>query len=238
MKTAIWKSLVVLAIAGAGLAAAAGCRAEAARWEKRQWAVARLRGLVTVPLGENAVRGWNECDSDWFDYLDFRSEIGVNVAPGVMASFEYVFARKYGVEIGFVYWYHIIDLFFETEGLEATVEGSPNFIMPTIGANYHFVTDEKKDIYAGAMCTLGVLATGFFTDIDVSKDVALGVTVGMDYCVKGPWSVGGNLMYVDFGEIDFSVLPEGLEGFVCDNGLFGLGHLNVCTATFGVGYRF
>jgi outer membrane protein W len=110
--------------------------------------------------------------------------------------------------------------------------------MPTLGANYHFLTDGKKDLYGGALCALGVIATGFATDIEVSKDVALGLTFGMDYYVRESWSFGGAVKYVDFGELEFSVLPPGVEGIVCDNGLFGLGRMNVVSLTFGIGYRF
>jgi opacity protein-like surface antigen len=110
--------------------------------------------------------------------------------------------------------------------------------MPTIGANYHFLTDEKKDLYAGGLCCLGAIATGVGPDIEISKDVALGLNLGMDYYLEGSWSVGATLKYIDFGEIDFSLLPPWLEGVICNNGLFGLGHLNNLSITMGVGYKF
>ena len=237
MKTALRNCLVALLAGGMSLGPLASVgRAAEPGAPKERWAVARLQGMLTVPLGGNSVKGWNDCNSGWFDYLDFYSEIGVNSSAGVLASFEYVVARRYGFEVGFVYWHDIVDLAFETEGF--TVAGSPNFIMPTLGVNYHFRTDETKDIYAGALCALGVVATGFFTDIEVSKDVALGLNAGADFRVRGAWYLGGSVKYVDFGEINFSVLPPGMEGFICDNGIFGLGRMNVVTATCGAGYRF
>lgn len=213
-----------------------GARAESSYEVPSRWAVARLQGLMTFPLGGNNVAAWNDCGSGLLEYVDFASSIDTRTSGGVLGSFEYVFKRRYGVEIGLTYWRQIMNLWAEAAGY--TLEGFPNFIMPTFGANYHFLTDEKKDIYGGALCTLGVIATGSGSDIDVSKDVALGVTFGVDYCVKGSWSVGGAAKYIDFGEIDFSLFPEGVQGFLCDNGLFGLGHLNVVSLTVGIGYRF
>ncbi len=201
-----------------------------------RWAVARLQGLMTIPLGGNNVAAWNDCGSGLLGGISFESSIDTRTSGGVLGSFEYVFKRKYGVEIGLTYWRQILTLWAEAAGY--TVEGFPNFIMPTFGANYHFLTDEKMDLYGGALCTLGVIATGSGSDIDVSKDVALGLSFGMDYYVKDSWSVGAAAKYIDFGEIDFSLFPEGVQGFLCDNGLFGLGHLNVVSLTVGIGYRF
>ena len=212
------------------------CTALAGKPGRSHWGKLRLQGVIILPLGDNHVEAWNDCDSGWFDLLDFNSEINVDATGGFLASFEYVVKRRYGLEASLVYWYEFVALKFETE--DFTVEGSPNFIMPTIGANYHFLVDERKDVYAGGLCCLGVIATGLGTDIEVSKDIALGLNLGMDYYVKESWSVGGSIKYIDFGEIDFSLLPSGLEGIVCDNGLFGLGHLNNVSMTVGVGYRF
>ncbi len=204
--------------------------------QRSHWGKLRLQGVFILPLGENHVEAWNECDSGWLDLLNFSSSIDVNTTGGFLASFEYVVKSRYGLEVSLVYWYEFVGLRFETE--DVTVEGSPNFIMPTIGVNYHVLVDEKKDIYTGGLCCLGVIATGLGTDIEVSKDIALGLNLGMDYYVKESWSVGGSVKYIDFGEIDFSLLPAGLEGIVCNNGLFGLGHLNNISVTLGVGYRF
>jgi outer membrane protein W len=231
------KRLLLLLIAATLVAAfPREARAETGYETPSRWAVARLQGLMTFPLGENNVAAWNDCGSGWLGSLGFDSSIDTRTSGGVLASFEYVFKRKYGVEIGLTYWRQIMTLWAEAAGY--TVEGFPNFIMPTVGANYHFLTDGKKDIYGGALCTLGVIATGSGSNIDVSKDIALGVTFGVDYYVKGSWSVGGAAKYIDFGEIDFSLFPEGVQGFLCDNGLFGLGHLNVVSLTVGIGYRF
>ena len=60
----------------------------------------------------------------------------------------------------------------------------------------------------------------------------------MDYYLGESWSLGGSLKYLDFGEVAFSVLPPGVDGLVCDNGLFGIGHLNFVSLNFGIGYRF
>jgi outer membrane protein W len=214
---------------GAGAAAAGD-------FPPSRWAVARFQGLVTFPLGENNVAAWNDCGSGWLGSVGFESSIDTHISGGCLANFEYVLKHRYGLEVGFTYWHEILTLWAEAAGY--TVEGAPNFIMPTLGANYHFLTDEKKDIYGGALCALGVIATGSGSDIDVSKDVALGLSLGMDYYVKGSWSVGATAKYIDFGEIDFSLFPEGVQGFLCDNGLIGLGHLNVISLTFGVGFRF
>jgi outer membrane protein W len=210
-------------------------RADAGGAPRTRWAAVRMQGLLTLPLGRNHVEAWNDCGSGWLDFLSFQSSIDVNTSAGILASFEYVVARKYGFEVGFVYWNRIVDIQFAAAGI--TVEGSPNFILPTLGVNYHFVTDEKKDLYAGGLCALGVIASGFATDIEVSKDVALGLNLGMDYYVRKSWSVGAAVKYVDFGRLDFSVLPPGI-GFVCDNGLFGVGHMNVVSLSCGIGYRF
>ncbi|MBI4720471.1 MAG: hypothetical protein HY770_04490 [Chitinivibrionia bacterium] len=203
---------------------------------RTRWGIMRLQGVFIEPLGDNRVEAWNDCGDGWLDYLSFSGSIKINTTGGVVASFEYVLARKYGIEAGFAYWPTIVDLHFEASGV--TVDGSPNFIMPTIGMNYHFLTDEKKDLYAGGLCCLGVIATGFASDIEVSKDVALGLNAGIDYYVKNSWSLGACLKYIDFGELDFSLLPPGLEGIVCDNGLFGIGHMNTISFTLGAGYRF
>jgi opacity protein-like surface antigen len=235
------KRLLLLSLAAIGIAAFPHeTRAEsggaAGAVPPSRWAVARLQGLVTFPLGDNTIAAWNDCGSGWLGYLGFDSSIDTHWSGGVVATFEYVLHRRYGLEVGFTYWHEIMTLWAKAVGY--TIEGCPNFIMPTIGANYHFVTDEKKDVYGGALCALGVIATGSGSNIDVSKDVALGVSFGMDYRVKGPWSIGATAKYIDFGEIDFSLFPEGVQGFLCDNGLFGLGHLNVVSLTFGMGYRF
>ncbi len=237
LKATIMKGIsLFLIVSMASIALSTQIVAETSGSERTHWGKLRLQGVFILPLGENNVEAWNECDTGWFDLLNFQSAIDVNTTGGFLASFEYVVKRRYGIEASLVYWYEFVGLRFETE--DVTVEGSPNFIMPTIGANYHFLTDEKKDVYAGALCCLGVIATGLGSDIEVSKDLALGLNLGMDYYVEESWSVGASLKYIDFGEIDFSLLPPGLEGIICNNGLFGLGHLNNLSMTFGMGYKF
>jgi outer membrane protein W len=228
--------LALLIIAASLSTPAAGAAAGTESAPRKSWAVARVQGMMTFPLAENHVEAWNDCGEGWLDYFSFNAAIDVNSSWGVLGSFEYVVAGRYGFELGLLYWSRIVDLEFAATGL--TVEGSPNFIMPTLGVNYHFLVDDTKDVYGGGLVTLGVIASGFYTDIEVSKDVALGLNLGMDYYVAKSWSIGATVKYVDFGELQFSVLPPGMSGLVCDNGLFGLGHLNVVSLTLGVGLRF
>jgi len=237
LKASLPACMIALLLAAA--LAAALCptaRADGGEETRTHWGKARLHGVLIVPLGNNHVEGWNECGPGWFDFLNFYSSIDANGAGGVVGSFEYVLKRRYGIEAGLAYWNNIVNIYFTTDG--TTIEGSPNFIMPTIGFNYHLMTDARKDIYAGVLSCLGVIATGLGTDIEVSKDFALGMKIGADYYVTKSWSVGAVLQYIDFGEMDFSLLPPGLEGIVCDNGLFGIGSMNFVSVTCGVGYRF
>jgi len=211
-------------------------RAETGGASRTHWGKIRLQGILIVPLADNRVEGWNDCGPGWFDFLNFYSSIDANTAGGVIGSFEYVVKRRYGIELGLAYWRDIVSIYFTTDGI--TIEGSPNFIMPVIGLNYHFLTGPRIDLYAGPLACLGVIASGLGTDIDVSKDVALGIKAGIDYYIKGPWSLGATLEYLDFGELDFSLLPAGLGGIICNNGLFGIGSMNFLSVKCGVGYRF
>lgn len=203
---------------------------------RTHWGTLRAQGVFIHPLGDNRVEVWNNCGGGFFNFLNFFATINTHTVGGALASFEYVFYRRIGAELSLVYWSNIVSLHFETKGL--TIDGSPSFIMPTIGGNYHILTDEKKDVYAGGLLCLGVIATGIGFDIDVSTDIALGLNLGVDYYVGEHWSVGATAKYIDFGELDFSLLPSGISGIVCDNGLFGLGHLNAISATLGIGYKF
>lgn len=231
------KCTYLLVIVVAGLIALCP-RAEADEETRTHWGILRVQGLVTIPLGDNNIEGWNDCGEGWLDYLSFASTIKINTTGGVLASFEYVLARRFGIEASFVYWKNIIDIQFEAESIDLKVEGSPNFILPTIGLNYHFKTNAKIDVYGGGLISLGVIATGFGADLEVSTDFALGLSLGMDYYLKKSWSLGATLKYIDFGELDFSVLPPGVKGIICDNGLFGIGHMNIISLTFGAGYKF
>ena len=68
----------------------------------------------------------------------------------------------------------MVELRFEAEGIE--IEGAPNFILPVLGGNYHFLSRGNTDLYAGAIVGLGLLATGNpIGDIEISSDVALGL---------------------------------------------------------------
>jgi outer membrane protein W len=229
--------MAIALIAAIGLAAL--CRdtlAQEAGESRSQWGKLRVQGIMILPLGENRAEAWNNCGSGWLEFLNFYSTIDAKSTGGITAGFEYVFKRKYGIELSLAYWYNIGHIYFEASGI--TISGSPNFIMPILGVNYHFLTDEKKDIYAGPICCLGVKATGIGTNMDVSKDVALGLKLGMDYYIEKSWSLGTCLQYLDFGQMDFSLLPSGLDGIICNNGLFGAGSMNFISLTIGGGYRF
>ncbi len=203
---------------------------------RTHWGIARVQGVMTLPVGNDHAEVWNDCGIGWFDFLNFYASINVNTSGGVLGSFEYVLARRYGIELGLNWWRQIVDIRFETEDI--TIQGAPNFIMPILGFNYHFLTDSRADIYLGAMATLGIIASGMGTDIDVGKDFALGLNFGIDYYVSGSWSIGGTAKYLDFGQMEFSLLPHGIDGIICDNGLFGIGDMNTISLTCGAGYRF
>lgn len=196
----------------------------------------RVQPLFALPLGENEVAGWNDCGS-FFDLLNFYGALRSNSSVGVTANFEYVIRGRYGIELSFVYMREVVDIEAEAAGLRIT--GSPNFVMPMLGANYHFLGSRDKDVYAGGFVGLGVIATGWsYQRIEISKDVALGLTAGLDYYPWDSWSIGASVKYTDFGEIAFSVFPPGYSGLICDNGVFGLGHMNMITFAVGAGYRF
>jgi opacity protein-like surface antigen len=204
------------------------------------WGTLRLQGVLGVPLGENEVEAWNQCnDLPFLSFLDFYSALKVNTAGGVVASFEYVFKRRIGAELSFMYLADVIEIEFTATDVDLSIKGAPNFTFPLLGANYHLTPGKPVDAYAGGFVALGVIAMGFPADeIEISKNFALGVNAGMDYHLGKAWSLGANLKYMDFGEVDFSVYPPGFEGFVCNNGLVGLGHLNFVSISLGVGYRF
>jgi len=203
---------------------------------RSHWGILRVQGVMTLPVGNDHAEVYNDCGSGLFDFLNFNASINVNTSGGVLGSFEYVLKRRYGIELAFNWWKQFVDIRFETDDM--TIEGAPNFILPTLGFNYHFLTDSKADLYLGAMATLGIVATGMGTDIEVSKDFALGLNFGIDYYVSGPWSIGGTVKYIDFGQMEFSLLPAGIEGIICDNGLFGIGDMSTVSVTCGAAYRF
>ena len=203
---------------------------------RTHWGILRLQGLMTLPVGNNHAEIYNDCGEGFFDFLNFSASVNVNTSGGVLGSFEYVLKRRFGLELSFQWWKQFIDIKFETEDL--TIEGAPNFILPILGFNYHFLPGSKADLYLGAMATLGVIASGMGTDIEVSKDFALGLNFGIDYYVSEAWSIGGAAKYIDFGDMEFSLLPPGIEGIVCDNGLFGIGELSTISLTCGAAYRF
>lgn len=203
---------------------------------RNHWGILRVNGLFTFPLGTNSVKAWNDCGDFWV--LNFDSSLDIKNAPGLVASFEYVVAKKYGMELSLIYWHKIVDIGVSYADDWQTIEGSPNFIMPVLGFNYHIFTGEKLDFYAGPIIGLGIYATGIMTDIDVSGDTAFGINVGTDYYFRERWFIGGSARYVDFGDIGFSLFPPGYPGIVCNNGLVGIGDMNLMTFTAGVGFRF
>jgi len=211
--------------------------AQSSKTDRTHWGILRVQGLASLATGDNHVEAWNDCGGAIISFLDFRATIDVNNTFGVLGSFEYVLARRYGIELTFMYWWELVELKFEVTGID--VAGAPNFILPTLGGNYHFLTGGKTDVYAGIIVGLGLSATGKpAADIEVSKDVALGLNLGLDYYINDTWSFGGTVKYLDFGNVDFSVLPPGVDGFICNNGLFGIGNLSLATITFGAGYKF
>jgi hypothetical protein len=204
---------------------------------RSHWGTLRVQGLASLAVGDNHVEAWNNCDGAIFSFLDFRATIDVNDTFGVLGSFEYVLARRFGIELSFLYWWELVELTFEVTGLE--VAGAPNFILPVLGGNYHFLTRGNKDVYAGLIVGTGLSASGKpAADIELSMNVALGLNLGLDYYINDTWSFGGTLKYMDFGNVDFSVLPPGVHGFICNNGLFGIGNMSLVTVTFGAGYKF
>ncbi len=203
---------------------------------RTHWGILRVQGLMTLPTGNDHAEVYNDCGEGFFDFLNFSASVNVNTSGGILGSFEYVLARRYGIELAFNWWRQFVDLSFEAEDL--TIEGVPNFILPTLGFNYHFLKDSNADLYLGAMVTLGIIATGTGTDIDVSKDFALGLNLGFDYYLSERWFIGGTAKDINFGEMEFSLLPPGIDGIICDNGLFGIGNLNTLSLTCGAGYRF
>jgi len=227
--------LLLLALSLGGTPVASGSDSGAA--SRSHWGVLKLQGMYSWPLGDNYVEAWNACEDSFLDFLDFYSSINVNNSVGVLGGFEYVLARRYGLEASFMYWHKVVDLKFEASGI--TIDGAPNFILPVLGFNYHFFTERKTDLYAGPLVGLGVIATGWgYDELDISKDVALGLNLALDYYIDESWSVGGTLKYLDFGSVDFSIFPAGVEGFVCNNGLFGIGDMRLLSLTIGVGYKF
>ena len=230
-------TLVLLLLLASVCLPALASRAQTEKTGRTHWGILRVQGLVSLTVGDNHVEAWNTCDDAIFSFLDLKATIDINDTFGVLGSFEYVLARRYGIELSFLYWWELVELKFEATGID--IAGAPNFILPVLGGNYHFLTHSKTDLYAGAIVGLGLIATGKpVEDIEVSKDVALGLNVGLDYYLNDSWSIGGNLKYLDFGNVDFSVFPPGFDGFICNNGLFGIGSMSLVTFTFGAGYKF
>jgi outer membrane protein W len=240
-RTSAARSIAIVLIAV--IAAAILCKDSFADddWKSAtHWGTLKFQGILAVPLGENEVEAWNECDDiPLLSILDFYSAIKVNTAGGVLASFEYVFIRRIGVEVSFMYLAEVVEMEFTATGADLSIKGAPNFTFPTLGANYHFTPGNMIDLYAGGFIALGVIATGWPAEnIEIAKDVALGINTGLDYYFNKSWSLGANVKYIDFGEVAFSVFPPGVGGLICNNGAIGLGHLNLVTVSLGVGYRF
>jgi outer membrane protein W len=211
---------------------------ESAGWRGRShWGTLKAHILYSWPLGDDRVEAFNSCDNTFLDFLDFQSSIDVNGSVGGLVGFEYVFAHRYGVEATLMFWHEVVTLGFEASGV--SIEGAPSFIMPFLGGNYHFFKGGKTDLYAGPLVGLGVIATGWGPEsLEISKDFALGLNLALDYYVAGSWNLGTSLRYLDFGEVDFSIFPPGFSGIICNNGLFGIGNMEILSATIGAGYRF
>ena len=236
----IRRTLLVPLIAAVAVASASGARAQTdttATAEQSHWGTLKVHILYTWPMGDNYVEAFNTCDEAFLSFLDFNSSINVNETIGGFVGFEYVLAHRYGIEGTLLFWRKVVDLKFEVEGYE--VAGTPSFIMPILGFNYHFFKGKQTDLYAGPLLGLGILATGWgYEDLTIGKDVALGLNLALDYYVDDSWSFGTSLKYLDFGELDFSIFPPGFEGIICNNGLFGIGDMSILSLTIGVGYKF
>lgn len=236
---AVQRMLVVLLIAVAVVAPASGARAQtdSTTTEQSRWGTLKVHILYTWPMGDNYVEAFNTCDAVLLSFLDFSSSINVNETLGGFVGFEYVLAHRYGIEGTLLFWRNVVDLTFEAGGFE--VAGTPSFIMPILGFNYHFFKGKKTDLYAGPVFGLGILATGWgYENLTVGKDVALGLNLAFDYYVDDSWNFGTSLKYLDFGELDFSLFPPEIEGIICNNGLFGIGNMSILSVTIGVGYKF
>ena len=237
---AIQRPLLVLLITAAAVASSSGIRAETdttATKVQSHWGALKVHILYTWPTGDNYVEAWNDCDDALLNFLDFSSSINVNNTLGGFVGFEYVLAHRYGIEGTLLFWRNVVDLTFEAAGYE--VAGTPSFIMPILGFNYHFFKGKKTDLYAGPLAGLGILATGWgYEDLTIGTDVALGLNLAFDYYVGDSWNFGTSLKYLDFGELDFSIFPPGFEGIICNNGLFGIGDMSILSLTIGVGYKF
>jgi len=201
------------------------------------WGTLRIQGIGAVPFGDNKAEIWNSCDGILFGALDFTAAVDLQTAGGAVGSFEYVIKQHYGLQLSFLYAANIVEISFHSEDLD--IVGRPNFIMPLLGFNYHFRARRDFELYVGPVLGLGVLATGTPLDkVEISKGVALGLQVGADWFLNPHWSLGAFVDYLDFGEVDFSVLPPGIDGFICDNGVVGLGAMNFLCFGLGVGYEF
>jgi len=230
---------IALALIGAGLLHS-DSRADDDWRAATHWGTLKLQGILAVPLGDTRAEAWNDCDDiPLLTVLDFYSAIKVNTAGGVVASFEYVFARRVGLELSFMYLAEVVEMEFTATNADLSITGTPNFTFPTVGANYHFTPGRALDVYAGGFVALGIIAMGFPAEnIEIAKDVALGINVNGDYYLGKSWSLGAGVKYMDFGQVDFSVFPPGVSGLICNNGVVGFGHLNLMSISLGVGYRF
>ena len=72
--------------------------ASSAEPERSHWGIARLHGVMTLPVGDDHAEIWNDCGGGFFDFLNFSASINVNTSGGVLGSFEYVLGRRYGIE--------------------------------------------------------------------------------------------------------------------------------------------
>ncbi|HEX6850765.1 MAG TPA: OmpW family outer membrane protein [Candidatus Polarisedimenticolaceae bacterium] len=115
-------------------------------------------------------------------------------AVGLDASFEYKFAKAWGVEAAVLYAKHDV----KADGSKfAEIDQTPLLI----SANYHFPTAGNADWYVGP--TVGYT---FWGDVDVDNPAAVdpstdgeftyGVNAGVDVPIKGSWAFTGGLRYL------------------------------------------
>ena len=195
------RALAIAIAVAVAVAAALPCDNAVAQddWKAAtHWGTLKFQGIYAFPLGENDVAAWNTCDDiPLLSILDFYSAIKANAAGGVVGSFEYVFKRRVGLEISFMYLAEVVTMEFTAGAADLNIAGAPNFTFPTLGANYHFTPGRMLDAYAGGFIALGIIATGFPAEnVEIAKDVALGINTGVDYYFNKSWSLGASLTAV------------------------------------------
>jgi outer membrane protein len=139
------------------------------------------------------------------------TKLEADSALGIEASFEYKFAKAWGVEAAVLYGQHDV----KADGSKVgEIDQTPLLF----SANYHFPTAGKADWYVGP--TVGYTFWGDLdvddpTSVDPSTDgeFTYGVNAGVDVPLKGNWAFTGGLRYLfskatadGVGEVDVNPL--------------------------------